>query len=302
MWWMLAALATTPGMDEVATAAGMELVVVESMLTGIEKDPSILERMARPYEAKPWHAYRKLFLTPERIAAGKAFAAKHQAVLARAEQQSGVPASVIVAILGVETAYGKTMGGDPVVQALYTLGFHHPSRGSFFRKELGHFLRLATDQGWGLTATQGSYAGAMGMGQFMPSSYRNYAVDFDGDGAIDLFHSTGDAIGSVGNYLGEHGWRAGDRVLGPTGAEVPAGSTVYRFELEAGEEELVGYPNFAVILTYNRSPLYARAVWELAEAIRTTSAGEGVQKVAEPREQGADREGAHGTDGRPEQR
>lgn len=259
MFWMMAALAAP--MDEVAAAAGMEVAEVEALLEGVARDDSILERMARPYEAKPWHAYRKLFLTDERIDGGRAFLDAHRALLERAQAETGVPAEVITAIIGVETGYGKTMGRDRVVTALYTLGFHHPRRGRFFRSELGHFLHLVRDQGWDRDQVLGSYAGAMGMGQFMPSSYRTYAVDFDRDGRIDLFGSVADAIGSVANYLGTHGWKPDGRVLTEDGE-----GKVYTFATEGGEQTLRGHENFAALLTYNRSPLYARAVWELSRA------------------------------------
>lgn len=267
------AWAATP-MAEVAATAAMEVAEVEALLEGVARDDSVLERMARPYEDKPWHVYRGLFMTPERISAGKAFAKEHQQLLARAEQESGVPAEVIVAILGVETSYGANMGRDSVVTSLYTLGFHHPRRGKFFRQELGHYLRLATDQGWQIDERKGSYAGAMGMGQFMPSSYRRWAVDFDGDERIDLFGSTADAIGSVANYLADHGWERGGAVLDEAkgnpardGLRTEGGGRIYRFEEAEGLVYLHGHANFHVILTYNRSPLYARAVWELARAV-----------------------------------
>jgi membrane-bound lytic murein transglycosylase B len=281
------------------------VATVESLLDGVEKDQTILDRMARPWEAKPWYAYRRLFLTEKRIAEGKAFYESNRALFERAESKTGVPAEIALAILGVETSYGTTMGDDAVVTALYTLGFHH-RRGPFFRKELGHFLRLATDQGWSVTERKGSYAGAMGMGQFMPSSYREYAVDFDADGAIDLFDSRADAIGSVANYLDVHKWKTGGAILvtptttgeapetlvrkgldldqtvgelaaagvvlpdGPYDASTPCRVFGFDVQNDAGEdvrEYRVAFQNFWVITRYNRSPLYARAVVELAEAL-----------------------------------
>ena len=290
---------------DVAAAADMDVATVETLLQGVEKDSSILERMARPWEAKPWHAYRGLFLTDKRIREGQSFHQANAALFNRAEQQTGVPEGVVLAILGVETSYGTTMGNDPVVTALYTLGFHH-RRGPFFRKELGHFLRLATDEGWAIPERKGSYAGAMGMGQFMPSSYREYAIDFDADGSIDLFDSRADAIGSVANYLEVHGWKTGGAVLveptatgsnpeslvrkgldldqtvgelaeagvvlpdGPYDASTPC--RVFGFDVLDGDgnstrEYRVAFQNFWVVTRYNRSPLYARAVVELAEAL-----------------------------------
>ncbi len=297
------AVADTPSpahLAEVAKAASMDVETVEALLKDVDKDQSILDRMARPWEAKPWHAYRGLFLTDKRIAEGKAFHTTHRALFDQAESKTGVPAAITLAILGVETSYGTTMGDDAVVTALYTLGFHH-RRGPFFRKELGHFLRLADDQGWELMDRKGSYAGAMGMGQFMPSSYREYAVDFDGDGSIDLFDSRADAIGSVANYLDVHGWKTGGAVLvtptatgdapeslvrkgldldqtvgelakagvllpdGPYDASAPC--RIFGFDVEGGREYRVAFQNFWVITRYNRSPLYARAVAELGDAL-----------------------------------
>ncbi len=254
--------------EEVAATAGMEVGEVRALLDGVTRDPTVLERMARPWEAQPWHVYWTLFSDPERVRAGVAFWEAHAAALAAAEARTGVPASVVVAILGVESRYGAVMGGDPVLRSLYTLGFFHPRRGAFFRAELGHFLRLAADEGWDLAEVRGSYAGAMGMGQFIPSSYRRYAVDGDGDGTRDLFHSPDDAIASVANYFAEHGWVRGGPVLLPADAPAPADdpdARRYAFELADGtSEELLGRHNFQVIQRYNHSPLYARAVHELS--------------------------------------
>ncbi|HHO52291.1 MAG TPA: hypothetical protein ENK18_15810, partial [Deltaproteobacteria bacterium] len=176
----LVALALEPAhVAEVAATAELPVDEVAAHLSGLVRDDSVLERMATPWERKPWHLYRGLFLTEARIEKGRAFRQLHAELFARAEAQTHVPASVILAILGVETTYGEGMGNDSVATALYTLGFHHRRRGRFFRSELGHFLRLATDEGWPIGEPLGSYAGAMGMGQFMPSSYRSYGVDFD---------------------------------------------------------------------------------------------------------------------------
>jgi len=186
----VAAVALEPAhVAEVAKAAGMSPDEVATKLAPLTRDETVLTRMAAPWEKKPWYQYRALFLTEERIAKGQAFKAAHADVLAKAEARYGVPASVILAILGVETIYGERMGEDVIANSLFTLGFYHPKRGPFFRTELGQYLRLAADQGWSITEQKGSYAGAMGMGQFMPSSYRTWAVDFDQDGHIDLFRS-----------------------------------------------------------------------------------------------------------------
>ncbi|MCA9568299.1 MAG: lytic murein transglycosylase B [Myxococcales bacterium] len=294
MWWTWVAMAapTDAQLAEVAATAGMTVDEVKAALDGVTSDPTVLERMAKPWEAKPWHAYRKLFLTDARIEGGRAFLAEHADTLARAESETGVPREVVVAILGVETSYGTKMGDDDVKRALYTLGFEHPKRGSFFRSELGHYLRLSADQGW--EAQKGSYAGAMGMGQFMPSSYRSYAVDFDHDGDIDLFTSPEDAIGSVANYFAKHGWVKGGPVLLDVSGDALAAVTkglepdtkpavlaargitvtgtegpvkLLAFDTPDGKEVKAGAKNFYVITRYNHSPLYARAVFDLATAL-----------------------------------
>lgn len=283
---------------EVARAADLPKDEVAELLAPLERDDTVLERLAKPWEAKPWHEYRDLFLTEERIAGGREFLAAHEAAFERAERAYGVPRTVVLAIMGVETRYGEHMGDDVIATALYTLGFFHERRGSFFREELGLYLKLAKREGWPLTERRGSYAGAMGMGQFMPSSYLKYAVDFDEDGATDLFGSPDDAIASVARYLALHGWLKGEPVLleaqlaknaaakvrkGLTldttiGALQGSGVTIegqpdpqaraklFAFETADGEEHRVGLRNFYVITRYNRSTLYARAVAELAAA------------------------------------
>lgn len=303
---LLASLAFAAPSDahwaEVAAAADMPVAEVQELAASASKQDSILERMARPWEARPWHKYHPILLTEERLQQGLAFWEAHDALLTEAEATYGVPAEVIVAILGVETRYGQVMGSDAVLDALYTLGFYHSRRGSYFRKELGHFLRLAHEQGWMVTEPKGSYAGAMGMGQFMPSSYRQYAVDGDGDGRRDLFGSPADAIASVANYFVKHGWRRGEGVLFPAtvDAEKAAGlvskelkpsatwadlqaagvhvsaalrpedpARLYAFDTETGPEYRVGLTNFYVITRYNHSALYARAVYELSDQLRT---------------------------------
>lgn len=264
---------------------------------------SIIDAMTRPAEAKPWHQYRPIFLTEKRLAGGVEFWKQHQALLEQAELESQVPAEIITAIIGVETFYGAHMGTHKVLDALYTLGFHYPPRGEFFRSELGHYLALAKEQGWALDEPKGSYAGAMGMGQFISSSYRHYAVDFDKDGERDLFNAI-DAIGSVGNYFHEHKWQLGEDVAYPARvdsadvdaidalldpalelnhhwAEFVAAGVVIDQELDAetpvklirlegatGTEYWVVRHNFYVITRYNRSPLYAMAVYQLSEQLK----------------------------------
>lgn len=290
--FLASALAADP-FAEVADTADLSIAQVKEALAGIEKDQTILDRMARPWEAQPWYRYQALFLKPDRIADGRAFEDAHGELFSEVSTKTGVPTSYLLAILAVETRFGQTMGNDDVLRSLFTIGMYHPTRGPFFRKELGHFLRLCEDEGWDRRAVRGSYAGAMGMGQFIPSSYRRHAVDGDGDGVRDLFENPSDAIASIANYFVNHGWRPGEPVLLPleghglealvtsglktdktwgdlgafsTSMELSPGTPVMvvRFETEDGYEYRLGLHNFAVIMRYNRSPLYARVVFELA--------------------------------------
>src|SRR5690606_31529695 len=190
---------------------------IESVLAQAEIRDSIISAMTRPAEAKPWSAYRPIFITQARIDAGRAFLAKHRDALAKVEADTGVPAEIIVSIIGVETSYGGNMGSYPVVDALYTLAFAYPrtnepdkiarenQREAFFRDELAQLFAMGKENGFDITTLKGSYAGAMGWGQFMPSSYRDYAVDGDGDGKVDLFGNLDDVFASVANYFVEKG-------------------------------------------------------------------------------------------------
>ncbi len=263
--------------------------------------PAVIDAITRPWEAKPWYQYRSLFVTPARIEAGVRFWRQHAVLLQKAQQQFQVPAEVIVAIIGVETKYGSQMGDHPLLDALYTLGFYYPARAPFFSKEFAQYTKLAKAQGWPLAERKGSYAGAMGMGQFMPSSYLHFAVDFDSDGHTDLFTSPADAIGSVANYFAEHKWHYGEPVahlvhvtkpeqvvsfltpgLAPNQSwqqlqaagvssrtEIAANTPVKLLKLDqaTGSEYWVTEQNFYVISRYNRSPLYAMAVTQLSESI-----------------------------------
>jgi len=263
----------------------------------------ILEAIARPAEKRlNWGQYRKIFLTKDRIRGGLKFWAENEQALARAAEEYGVPPQIIVAIVGVETRYGRHTGKFPVLDALYTLGFHYPPRGKFFRSELSHFLRLAREEGLDPRQPVGSYAGAMGRPQFISSSFRAYAVDFDGDGKRDIWDNNDDVIGSVANYFARHGWRAGEpvtqRVQGVNGeheALIEAGykphttvgqlqqtgvqlnaplpealqTSLLALETDKGMQHWLGLPNFYVITRYNHSPLYAMAVFQLSEAIHS---------------------------------
>jgi membrane-bound lytic murein transglycosylase B len=260
----------------------------------------VLDAYKRTAESKPWYEYKALFLTDKRINQGVDFWKAHAADLARAERIYHVPASVIVAIIGVETLYGNNMGKHPILDSLFTLAFYHPTRTPFFSKEFANYVKLGNQQGWDLKNRFGSYAGAMGMGQFMPSSYLAYAVDFDGDGHIDLFSNPADAIGSVANYFHQHGWRMGEPVVDAaqitkpsalslvkakvdlkqqwgelkkagitTVVPLPASTPVSLIQLEQPtySEYWVARQNFYVITRYNTSPLYAMAVHNLSQQL-----------------------------------
>jgi membrane-bound lytic murein transglycosylase B len=278
-------------------------VELQGVLADARYSQAIVDAMDRPYEAKPWRDYRALFITPERIAGGVAFWRENADLLARAEADLGVERRIIVAVIGVETNYGANVGKHRVIDALTTLGFAYPRRADFFRRELEAFLLLSREEQLDPLRTFGSYAGAMGKPQFISSSYRNFAVDFDGDGRRDLSGSNADVIGSVANYFKQQGWRPGEPVAfaaelragvptgitviektpGPpdtTAADLRAAGVAWREPLDASvpaslirldgveDEYWVGLNNFYAITRYNRSNLYAMAVFQLGEAIR----------------------------------
>jgi membrane-bound lytic murein transglycosylase B len=263
--------------------------------------PDVLRVMSRPAEAKPWYKYRPLFVTDSRAAQGAEFWSRHAKTLARAEAAYGVPPALIVAIMGVETYYGKNIGQHRVLDALTTLALEYPRRSQFFRSELEQFLLLTREEELNALELKGSYAGAMGKPQFISSSYRRYAVDFDQDGRRDLIGNTTDAIGSVGNYLKAHGWKNHQPIVSratvhgnrykrllkqglkprmslreiktygvETAQKLPADLPATLIELDAknGPEYWVGLENFYVITRYNPSPLYAMAVYQLSEMIQ----------------------------------
>ncbi len=271
-----------------------------SLLAKAEKQQSVLDAISRPAEkTMTWARYQKIFLTDERQQKGVAFWQAHRDTLARAEREYGVAAEVIVAILGVETYYGTRTGSYRVLDALTTLGFDYPPRGDFFTRELEQFLLLSREQQQNPTQLLGSYAGAMGYGQFIPSSYRAYAVDFDGDEIADIWQNPTDAIGSVANYLARHRWQRDGEVafrldgeikdslvgrgrkldqtvaaLRRQGVKLPesladdSDAMIFRLQGTAGEETWLGLQNFYSITRYNHSPLYAMAVFQLAEGIK----------------------------------
>lgn len=288
---------------EMSREHGFAEAQLRQLFAGAERKQPILDAISRPAErVKPWKEYRPIFITDARIAQGVAFWSRHAETLARAEREYGVPAQVIVAIIGVETFFGRNTGNWRVLDALATLGFDYPPRADFFRKELREFLLLTREQQVDPLTLSGSYAGAMGLPQFMPSSFRAYAVDFDHDGHIDIWNNPVDAIGSVASYFQRHGWVAGDPVVtrariegtrfadGLTLGLEPVKSvgdlrqlgwtpldtvddnyavTAFRLEGAQGDEFWMGLPNFYVITRYNRSVMYAMAVHQLSAALLT---------------------------------
>ena len=266
-----------------------------------EKQQKIIDSMNSPAEFTwTWDRYRKLFIEPKRIKNGKLFIKKNLETLERAESQFGVPKEVITAILGVETRYGKIMGSYRVLDALSTLSFDYPRRSNFFSQELINLLLLARENNLDIFKLKGSYAGAMGYGQFIPSSYRAYAVDFDNDGSVDLLNSVEDAIGSIANYLFQHGWKSNypiiwevnnsfegfnpdsvnnvrkkvnfDRkTMSPKNAidfnfeELNTDVLLLSYETDKSTNYFVGTRNFIAITKYNVSHFYAKAVYDLAQ-------------------------------------
>jgi membrane-bound lytic murein transglycosylase B len=298
--------------DELAAEPGFARRDLRHWFAAARFQPKIVAAMQRPIVEPPkWFEYSPQFLTQERIDGGVGYFRAHRDELERAEREYGVPAEIIVGIIGVETFYGRNLGGYRVFDALTTLAFDYPRRAAFFKGELKEFLRLARDERFSPLAPRGSFAGAMGVPQFMPGSYRRYAIDFDGDGHIDLWNSGADVVGSIAHYLARHDWQPGQPVLLPAiidpdqrdalharldggiserrslDAWDADGVTVYALPeqlpgepvglvlLEAapidGDEAAtywIACPNFYVITRYNRSRLYAAAVWYLAEAIK----------------------------------
>ncbi|MGB1907968.1 MAG: lytic murein transglycosylase B [Spongiibacter sp.] len=275
---------------------------VEDILAQAERKQSILDAMSRPAESvMTWARYRNIFIQDVRITQGVQFWQEHAETLARAEEKYGVPAEMIVGIIGVETRFGRNMGSYRVVDALATLGFDYPRRSAFFLGQLEEYLLMVREQSFDAFDLKGSYAGAMGYGQFIPSSYRAYAVDFDGDGKADILTNPVDAIGSVANYFARHGWKKDAPVV--TGAvlsepvdetlfnaglkpsktlkqlahggiasdrELPLNlkATAMKFDGEKGDEYWIGLKNFYVITRYNHSAMYAMAAYQLSQLVK----------------------------------
>lgn len=288
--------------DDLVENEGLDRGTLEGWLASAEYKESIIKAITRPAEALPWHRYRALFINDAQVDGGVAFMREHRALLERAEQTYGVDPLIITAIIGIETRFGTVKGNHRVIDALTTLAVGYPRRSKFFSKELREYMLLASRNRLDPMSTKGSYAGAIGIPQFMPSSYIHYSVDFNDDGVRNLVDDYADAIGSVANYLKTHDWQAGQPVvarlgrggedklldglvttglkpnvaidkLAVRGLDYTADQSgwkvgVVKLAEEQGFDYRVGYQNFFVITTYNRSQNYAMVAFELAEAIR----------------------------------
>ena len=287
--------------DEMVAEHNFDRAALAQLFSQAEKKQRILDAISRPAEKTlTWADYRKIFVTDTRIEGGVEFWQENEVILNRAAKEFGVPEEIIVAIIGVETRYGGNKGSYRVIDALSTLAFDYPRRSKFFRKELKEFLLLSREQQQDPLDLIGSYAGAMGYGQFIPSSYRAYAVDYDKDNFADIWNNTEDAIGSVANYFKRHGWKAGEQVAVRTRVKegydqsvindslkpkrdlaalkakgfAPIGNlqdaqpaSAIRLEGQYGTEYWIGLQNYYVITRYNHSRLYAMAVWQLSQEI-----------------------------------
>lgn len=293
---------TGPFVEEMVLEHGFVSESLHSIFTEAKRRQAILDAISRPAErVKLWKEYRPIFITQARVDRGVEFWENNQAALQQAEQEYGVPAEIIVAIIGVETIYGGNTGSYRVIDALSTLAFDYPPRAPFFRQQLKEFLLLTREEQVDPLSLKGSYAGAMGLPQFMPGSFRAYAVDFDKDGRIDIWQNPTDAVGSVANYFIEHGWQPGEQVVVRADVQDPSIAaeglsagldpeltvgqlaelgwtartaldserkvTAFRLQAEQGDEYWLGLANFHAITRYNRSVMYAMAVYELADLL-----------------------------------
>ncbi|HXH55074.1 MAG TPA: lytic murein transglycosylase B [Gammaproteobacteria bacterium] len=258
---------------------GLNKKNLNAIFSQFGSENKVLRLMSKQYEALPWYRYRDTIVTEKRIKEGAEFWEEHKVLLKKAETKFGVPAEIIVAILGLETSYGKITGNYPVLQALATLAFDYPRRAAFFRGELENFLLLVNEGSLDPITTRGSFAGAMGTPQFMPSSYRRYAVDFSGTGKRDLIHDMADVIGSVANYMKENGWKKNEKIIanlhlkGKTKTSQKGKLIALQKNAHQDKEHWIGLNNFKVILRYNHSVHYAMAVYQLSQKIRILKEG-----------------------------
>lgn len=311
LYWQGAALATPPTdqveelIQDLAAEKGYPTQTLRELLQGASRSQLVIDSLNRPAETiHTWKTYRPIFLKQNRIEEGVAYWEKHRETLERAQAIYGVPPEIIVAIIGVETFYGKRPGTISILDALYTQAYHYPKRYQFGRNQLKAFLQILMEERMEPAMAVGSYAGAMGTPQFIPTSYLGYAVDFDGDGKRDIWGNDADVIGSVANYFSKHNWREGEAVALPVGsiepghpyyvepaqratppdkpladlalagivtstAPVAADAKVTLLHLQGAEgaEFWLGLDNFYVITRYNHSNLYAMAVYQLSQEI-----------------------------------
>lgn len=288
--------------NEMAKQHKFERDELEDILGNAKIHQSILDAISRPAEAKPWYKYKTIFLNPARIKGGVKFWNDNALTLKKASEKYGVPPEIMVAIIGVETRYGRHKGTFPVIDSLATLAFAYPPRSKFFRGELKEFLLMTREEKIDPRKQMGSYAGAMGMPQFISSSFRSYAIDFDKDGFRDLWNNPADAIGSVANYFKRHGWKKDEPVVARVSTRGKSFKRLLRRELEPEysyhnlkkhgvkfenkypsslkgtlleldsgtkqPEYWVGWQNFYVISRYNHSAHYSMAVYLLSQEIR----------------------------------
>ena len=291
--------------EEMAAKHGLERASLRRLFAQIRPQPSIIRAMNAPSTSRPWYEFRKNHVDAVHINGGAKFWLRHAATLARAAREYGVPEEIIIATIGIETHYGGYTGNFRILDALATLAFDYPKRAEFFRDELEQFVLMGKETSLDLAGLRGSYAGAMGMPQFMPSSYRKFAVDFDGDGKRNLWSSVPDVIGSVANYYKQHEWQPGAAVVvrarvnaTPDAAltdditpKTPIGefrklgiqptttvsdealAALLPLETESGMQYWFGFKNFYVITRYNRSTNYAMAVYEIAQGIKAARRG-----------------------------
>jgi len=270
---------------------------LHALFAKVKISEGVTRAMNAPSTAKPWYEFKPLFVDQARITGGVKFWNDNADVLTRARNDFGVPEGIIVALIGVETRYGRHVGGYRIMDTLSTLAFEYPTRREFFRGELEQFLLLAREQHWDPLSIKGSFAGAMGLPQFMPSSYRKHAIDYDTDGSIDLWSNPVDAIGSVASYLREYGWKDGEPIVAParvdtadwralvdlglkptltldqwrmrgadtlSGASPQLSASLFSIDLMGGPEFWFGFDNFYALLQYNRSRNYVMAIYELS--------------------------------------
>lgn len=292
-----------PFIAQMTTHYGFTRQEVESLLSQACYQPQVIRSMQRPHESTPWYKYRAIFLSRERAREGAEFWRRNLATMTQAEREYGVPPEIISAIIGVETRYGQNEGSYRVLDALTTLAFDYPPRAKFFRSELAEYYLLLREEHFNPLNLTGSYAGAIGEPQFMPSSYRHYAIDYDHHGQRDLFHNEADVIGSVAYYFKEHGWLSGKAVTFPAQVKNPRVETsanqgvnpsltlaewarrgvvpsepmlkakqekaaLLHLQGKAGPEYWLTLHNFLVITRYNKSPAYAMAVYQLSQMIK----------------------------------